>query len=312
MFNKENSTQVILWNIAVTLACIWMLINHFFLRCMMLNTTNLFNLIPVWMTLTFNQGHRVMGKSRAGAIKWHEVAWTFVMADYVREMRAKNVCKYGNYGSFEHLLFLCVCMCVCVCVFYFERYCFYVRTTKRGWGRAREVGWSSIICPFGFFCFSFFLCVFVCFCGFSVVVDYYFPLFSLLLCRQNNGNVDVFETPHFTLVYQCPKDVIPQVEQKLDSILKVIKVTRVKLDDEFKRYSGKCLCVCVCLCVYVCLCVCERERERFASMCISHICVCVCIYLSHVCVCIYMCSYTYMCVCVYIYRYIHTHTHMYV
>ena len=28
------------------------------------------------------------------------------MVDYVREMTVKKSCEYGNYGSFEHLLFL--------------------------------------------------------------------------------------------------------------------------------------------------------------------------------------------------------------
>ena len=29
-----------------------------------------------------------------------------MVADYVRGMTAKKSCKYGEYGSFEHLLFL--------------------------------------------------------------------------------------------------------------------------------------------------------------------------------------------------------------
>ena len=35
----------------------------------------------------------------------------FVMVDCVREMTVKKSCKYGEYGSFEHLLFLVV-MCL--------------------------------------------------------------------------------------------------------------------------------------------------------------------------------------------------------
>ena len=34
-------------------------------------------------------------------VKWHEVAQTFAMVDYVRAMIAKNSFKYGKYGSFE-------------------------------------------------------------------------------------------------------------------------------------------------------------------------------------------------------------------
>ena len=30
----------------------------------------------------------------------------FVTVDYVREMIVMTSCKYGEYGSFEHLLFL--------------------------------------------------------------------------------------------------------------------------------------------------------------------------------------------------------------
>ena len=29
-----------------------------------------------------------------------------MMVEYVKEMTAKKSCKYGKYGSFEHLLFL--------------------------------------------------------------------------------------------------------------------------------------------------------------------------------------------------------------
>ena len=32
----------------------------------------------------------------------------FVMVDFIREMTVKKSCKYGDYGSFEHLLFLFV------------------------------------------------------------------------------------------------------------------------------------------------------------------------------------------------------------
>ena len=30
----------------------------------------------------------------------------FMMVDYVKEMTVKRSCNYGNYGWFEHLLFL--------------------------------------------------------------------------------------------------------------------------------------------------------------------------------------------------------------
>ena len=34
----------------------------------------------------------------------------FVMVDYEKEMTVKKSCKYGKYGSFEHLLFLFCCI----------------------------------------------------------------------------------------------------------------------------------------------------------------------------------------------------------
>ena len=39
-------------------------------------------------------------------MKWHEVAEAFTVVDNVREMTEKKSCKYGEYGWFEHLLFL--------------------------------------------------------------------------------------------------------------------------------------------------------------------------------------------------------------
>ena len=39
-------------------------------------------------------------------VEWHEVAQTFTVFDYVREMAAKKFCDHRKYGSFEHLLFL--------------------------------------------------------------------------------------------------------------------------------------------------------------------------------------------------------------
>ena len=39
-------------------------------------------------------------------LKLHEATEMFVMVDYVKEMTVKKSYKYGEYGSFEHLLFL--------------------------------------------------------------------------------------------------------------------------------------------------------------------------------------------------------------
>ena len=39
----------------------------------------------------------------------------FLMVDYVKKMTVKKFCKYGEYGSFEHLLFLlCVSLCLLI------------------------------------------------------------------------------------------------------------------------------------------------------------------------------------------------------
>ena len=37
----------------------------------------------------------------------HEPTKMLMMIDYVREMTSKRSCKYGEYGSFEPLLFSC-------------------------------------------------------------------------------------------------------------------------------------------------------------------------------------------------------------
>ena len=39
-------------------------------------------------------------------VKFHEATQMFVTVDYLREMTVKKSCKYGEYGSFEHLHFL--------------------------------------------------------------------------------------------------------------------------------------------------------------------------------------------------------------
>ena len=39
-------------------------------------------------------------------LKLHETAQMFVIVDYVRKKTVKKSCKYGEYGSFEYLLFL--------------------------------------------------------------------------------------------------------------------------------------------------------------------------------------------------------------
>ena len=74
----------------------------------MLDTTKIYSLIPVWMTLMSTQGHRVTGKL--------ELIWWLCckVARSNSNVRDGWVCKqddceeilYGEYGSFEHLLIL--------------------------------------------------------------------------------------------------------------------------------------------------------------------------------------------------------------
>ena len=76
---------------------------------MMLDTTKLYGLIPVGMTLIFTQGHKAMGKLKLYSccvVKLHETTQMFMIVGYVREMTVKTSYKYGEYGLFEHLLFV--------------------------------------------------------------------------------------------------------------------------------------------------------------------------------------------------------------
>ena len=79
----------------------------------MLDTTKVYKLIPVWMTLMFVQGHRVTGKLL------HQATEMFMMVDYVREMTVKrsyvdslNICcsMQGRNAVFRiPIIFFCLC-----------------------------------------------------------------------------------------------------------------------------------------------------------------------------------------------------------
>ena len=101
----DVETYVFLENRRLTSSCVATLVNCFKFG-MMLSTTNLYSLIPVWMTLMFTQGHRVTGKLELVQSFCWKVTWSSSNVDYVREMPVKKSCKCGDYGSFEHLLFL--------------------------------------------------------------------------------------------------------------------------------------------------------------------------------------------------------------
>ena len=78
---------------------------------MMLNTLKLYSLIPVWMALIFTfqltglQERKLeLVQSSSCKVAWSN--WSVRGVDFVREMTVKKCCKYGEYGSHEHLLFL--------------------------------------------------------------------------------------------------------------------------------------------------------------------------------------------------------------
>ena len=78
MFKGENSAEVIFWK--KTMFNIIMCQDTFEPICfklgMMLNTTKLYILIPVWMTLMFIQGHRVTGNLEFVESICCQVAWS--------------------------------------------------------------------------------------------------------------------------------------------------------------------------------------------------------------------------------------------
>ena len=58
------------------------------------------------MTLTFTGVGEGLNFCSHPVVKWHEVAQTFAVVDYVREMTKETACNYGEYGSVEHVLYL--------------------------------------------------------------------------------------------------------------------------------------------------------------------------------------------------------------
>ena len=56
-----------------------------------------------------SQGYGKIGNScYRSVVKWHEVAQTFAVVHFIREMSAKKSCKHDKYGSYEHLRFFCL------------------------------------------------------------------------------------------------------------------------------------------------------------------------------------------------------------
>ena len=99
---------------------------------LMLGMIKLYSLFPVWMTLAL-EGHRVTEKLELVQSFCCKFAWsnplsqTFAMVDYVREVTANKLCIYGEYRSFEHLLFMFLCVfylfdCLFVCFIWFNQF----------------------------------------------------------------------------------------------------------------------------------------------------------------------------------------------
>ena len=70
----------------------------------MLDTTKVNSLIPVWMTLMFTQGYRVVGKLELVQSFCCKVAWNNSNVGdgwhWLCEMNVKKSCKYDEYVVF--------------------------------------------------------------------------------------------------------------------------------------------------------------------------------------------------------------------
>ena len=69
--------------------------------CYNTNTTTLWSLLQVWMTLMFTQGHIVTEKLELcshSVVKSHDATLVFVVFDYIREATVKKSCEYVKYG----------------------------------------------------------------------------------------------------------------------------------------------------------------------------------------------------------------------
>ena len=66
---------------------------------MMIDSTKLYSLIPVWMTLMSTQCQRVTGKLELVGhfvVKLHEATQMLMMADYVRKMTVRSPVSIAN------------------------------------------------------------------------------------------------------------------------------------------------------------------------------------------------------------------------
>ena len=77
----------------------------------MLGMTKVYSFIPVWTTLMFTQGHRVMGKLELVQSFCCKIAWSNSNNDgwTYKGLQCEEV-LYGENGLFEHLLCLFFCV----------------------------------------------------------------------------------------------------------------------------------------------------------------------------------------------------------
>ena len=98
--------------VCLRFGCVRTLENRFLSNSVLCHNS-LFILIPVRMTLTFTQGHRVARKLELVQSFCCNVVYEgtqiFAVVDHVHGETARKGCKYGEYGQFEHSVFLFLC-----------------------------------------------------------------------------------------------------------------------------------------------------------------------------------------------------------
>ena len=77
----------------------------------------------VLMTLIFTQAHMLTRQNfrSHSVVKWQGTIQTFATIDHVGEMTAKKFPSYGEYGSFECLLFLLILLSLPSVVFSYSQ-----------------------------------------------------------------------------------------------------------------------------------------------------------------------------------------------
>ena len=91
----------------LTFACIWILLSSLIWK----QTKATYKLSYLfkwpWSSLKVSGLQNNWKFCNCSVVQWHEVAKTSATVDYMRKMAAEKSSKYGEYGSFEPLLFSC-------------------------------------------------------------------------------------------------------------------------------------------------------------------------------------------------------------